>query len=102
MDSELNLVGEDYLSLERVLNEAYEQASSGKGKERHACSRPFEKQPMLTISELIGDNHGLIYQAIKKSQESIRMDDGAARRELLGAINYLAGAIIFLDNQQGK
>ncbi len=95
--TDLTTVEMDYHSLISVLNDAYEQASVGKGKERHACHRPFDQQPMQTISDLLGTNQGLIFQAIKKSQESIRMDKAAARRELLGAINYLAGAIIYLE-----
>jgi hypothetical protein len=32
-------------------------------------------------------------------QESLRMDTEAAVRELLGAINYIAGAIIHLEKK---
>jgi len=86
-----------YASLEQVLNRAYAQAALGKGKERHACDRPFEEQPMQTISQLLGSHTGLLYQAMKKIQESQRMDKDAAVRELLGAINYIAGAVIFIE-----
>lgn len=92
-------VNPQYAVLHDVLMSAFKQASEGKGKERHACSRSFEEQPMQTISELVGSNHGLIYQAIKKAQESIRMPTNRAVAELYGAINYLAGAIIYLENQ---
>ena len=86
-----------YESLAAVLQRAYDQAASGKGAERHACSRPFTEQPMQSISDLLGSHTGLLYQAMKKIQESERMDIDAATRELLGAINYVAGAIIFIE-----
>jgi hypothetical protein len=38
-------------------------------------------------------------QAIKKILESQRLPKGAAIHELLGAINYLAGAIIVRGEQ---
>lgn len=85
-----------YEQLESILNEALEQAAAGKGKKRHANERAFEDQPMQLISKLLGDNHGLAFQAIKKVQESLRLPDDRAERELLGAINYIAGMIIFL------
>jgi hypothetical protein len=85
-----------YSSLRRVLDAAYDQAATGKGAERHANSLSFEDQPMQTISGLLGDNHGLLFQAVKKIQESTRLPHYTRReRELLGAINYIAGAIIF-------
>lgn len=86
-----------YESLANVLQRAYDQAAQGKGAERHANSLPFDKQPMQSISTLLGDHTGLLYQAMKKIQESTRMDKDAAIRELLGAINYCAGAVIFLE-----
>jgi hypothetical protein len=39
----------------------------------------------------------LLGQAFKKSEESQRLPQGAAIRELLGAINYLAGAVIAME-----
>lgn len=88
---------DDYHSLTGVLARAYEQAAKGKGAVRHADGRPFTEQPMQTISELLGTHEGLLYQAMKKIQESNRLEKDPAIRELLGAINYLAGAIIFLE-----
>lgn len=90
-----------YEALAEVLHRAYNQAALGKGAERHACSRPFTEQPMQAISDLLGSDTGLLYQAMKKIQESQRMDQDAAIRELLGAINYIAGAIIFKEGKQG-
>lgn len=91
-----------YESLANVLQRAYGQAAIGKGAERHACDRPFSEQPMQSISELLGTADGLLYQAMKKIQESKRLDKDAATRELLGAINYIAGAIIFSEAVQAE
>ena len=94
----LNLENNDnYHALAAVLARAYEQAAKGKGAVRHADGRPFTEQPMQSISELLGTHEGLLYQAMKKIQESNRLEKEPAIRELLGAINYLAGAIIFLE-----
>lgn len=93
---------DDYKTLSDVLERAYAQAAHGKGKERHAQGQPFDRQPMQTISQLVGSCDGLRYQAIKKIQEAARLDHDAAIRELLGAINYIAGAIIYMEAQQPK
>lgn len=90
----------DYASLRRILDMALEQASSGKGDERHANGRSFDEQPMQRITEMLGIGFPL-GQAVKKSQEAKGMTDrgqhDAAIRELLGAINYLAGAVMALE-----
>ena len=91
-----------YEGLFDVLMEAYKQASEGKGKERHGNDLPFEEQPMQTMSQLLGSNKGCLFQAMKKIQESTRMEKDAAVRELLGAIVYLAGAVIYLEGEGGR
>lgn len=88
----------NYDKLERVLMLALEQASIGKGKERHANDEPFERQKIITLNKQIGSNHGAIFQACKKAQESARLPKERAIIELLGAINYLAAAVIILDD----
>lgn len=98
----LDLNDPNYAALSDVLSRAYDQAALGKGAARHADGRPFTEQPMQTISELLGNHQGLLYQAMKKIQESNRMDKDAAVRELLGAINYIAGAIIFLEQSVSR
>lgn len=90
-------VVDPYAPLRRVLDLAHEQASSGKGAERHGQGKPFDKQPMMEISRMVGGPAGCYYQAMKKTQEASRMEPGAAKREILGAINYLAGAYLLLD-----
>lgn len=93
-----------YELLQRVLQMAYNQAAHTKGAERHANNLPFHEQPMQTIA----DHHGLGFllgQAEKKAVEAHGMtkrgQNAAAIQELLGAINYLAGAVIFLEGQEG-
>jgi len=91
---------DNYSELRRILNLAYEQASAGKGKERHANDEPFQKQKIVTLNKQIGSNHGAIFQACKKAQESARLPKDRAIAELLGAINYLAAAVIILEESE--
>lgn len=91
---------QDYVELKRVLKEAYNQAASGKGKERHACDKPFVNQPILEIARMVGDGY-LLGQAMKKTQESQRLPTTQAKvKELLGAINYLAAAVIYHQEKE--
>lgn len=85
-----------YESLAGVLQRALDQAQNGKGAERHANELPFDRQPMQTIAGQVGVGF-LIGQAIKKAQESQCLPAGRDVAELLGAINYLAGAVMFLE-----
>lgn len=88
-----------YESLAGVLQRALDQAQDGKGAERHANSLPFHKQPMQTIAAAHGVGF-LTGQAAKKSEESHGLPAGRDVAELLGAINYLAGAVIFLESKR--
>lgn len=85
-----------YDSLRYVLTLAIEQASVGKGKERHANGKPFDRQPIMEIGRMVGSGYPL-GQAMKKAQESTRLPPDRAKAELLGAINYLAAAYMLLD-----
>jgi hypothetical protein len=85
-----------YNDLFIVLQQALWQAQDGKGAVRHGNGLSFMEQPALTITRAVGLGFPL-GQAMKKIQESQRMDTDAAKRELLGAINYLAAAVLFLD-----
>ena len=90
-----------YDCLRAVLDQAVEQASSGKGRERHASGEPFDEQTIMQTTRA----HGLGFatgQAEKKLREAHRLvdkEDGIRRavHELLGAINYTAAAIIRLQ-----
>lgn len=88
----------DYACLQEILSRAYEQAASGKGSQRHAQGQPFFEQPMQKLIDLYGVGFAL-GQAGKKMQESQRLDKDAGVRELLGAIVYIAGAIISMEKQ---
>ena len=85
-----------YECLRDVLNRAYDQAAKGKGNERHAQDLPFEEQPMQKLIDLYGVGFAL-GQTGKKAQEAMRLPKDRAILELLGGINYLAGAIISLE-----
>ena len=91
-------MNDNYDTLKKVLARAFEQAASGKGQARHGNGRPFEEQPMQVISELLGSSDGMLFQAMKKVQESQRLASRPHRvGELLGAIVYIAGAIIYIE-----
>lgn len=92
-----------YEDLAEVLTAALMQAASGKGRERHGNGLPFAAQPMAEITRA----HGLGFplgQSEKKGREAAGMvargEFDAARRELLGAINYVAGAVLAINAMQ--
>jgi hypothetical protein len=90
----------DYTGLNRALGAAYNQAATGKGKERHANGKPFERQPIMEIARMVGPGYHL-GQAMKKSQEAAgmlnRQQPDQAQAELLGAINYLAACWLLIE-----
>ena len=90
-----------YERLADVLARAYDQAARGKGKERHADSDPFHEQVMQIGARKFGVG-SLLFQAFKKSEESQRMPLDRGVNELLGAIVYLAGAVIAREAAEGE
>lgn len=94
-----------YTSLAAVLREAYDQAASGKGSQRHNPRGTFfDQQPILEIGRMVGIGFHT-GQAMKKSQEATtrfqrdpqnREERERAVAELLGAINYLAAGIVLI------
>lgn len=90
--------GPAYAALREVLDMALEQASIGKGKERHAPNdERFEDQRMLSISRLLASEYGMAYQVCKKVSEGLILPTTERKvAELLGAINYIAGIVIYL------
>lgn len=91
-----------YSGLRRILDMAFQQASQGKGKERHANGREFDRQPIMELARM----HGLGYptgQAAKKLQEAhtlLRLrGKEAAIQEILGAINYAAAAVLLIEEK---
>jgi len=85
----------DYQALRIVLDAAYDQAAIGKGRDRHAQDLPFEQQPMQRLLDLYGPGFAA-GQIGKKVQESLRLPTDMAVQELLGAIVYAAGLIVWL------
>ncbi len=85
-----------YGTLTAVLCQAIDQASAGKGLDRHATAgEPFDRQKICEITRRGGLGFPL-GQAIKKAEESLRLGT-AGLYELLGAINYLAAAHICMS-----
>jgi hypothetical protein len=89
----------NYNILIQVLIEAFNQAAYGKGKERHASNDSYDKQPCCSIARKVGIGFPL-GQAMKKIEESIRLETEHGIAELLGAINYIAAAIIVLQEKE--
>lgn len=89
-----------YERLAKVLQDAHDHAARGKGADRHAKDLPFDKQRMQAISHLIDSPDGMAYQVCKKVVEGLGLPTLARQKaELWGAINYLAGIVIFLEDK---
>lgn len=89
-----------YQALADVLAEALSQAADGKGRDRHAQGdTPFDRQPICEIARMCGPGFQ-VGQAMKKGQEALRLPPGHDEHELLGAINYLAAAVIVLRERR--
>ena len=97
---------DDYASLVEVMEDAVAQAQNGKGLERHANGEPFEDQKICRGARQFGIG-GPLFQASKKIDEAHRMATSGnfkhgterAVQELLGAINYIAAAVIVLREE---
>jgi ADP-ribosylglycohydrolase len=87
-----------YQSLREVLARAIRQVSEGKGNIRHATGQDYTDQPIMRIQEMVGTGFAL-GQAVKKIQESTRLTHNDSIEELLGAINYIAAAIIYKERK---
>lgn len=84
-----------YASLRSVLARAVEQAAGGKGIERHSSAGEFfEAQQICQVPRWQGSIDAQVFQACKKALEAKRLPKDRAVAELLGAINYLAAAVI--------
>lgn len=95
-------MSDKYFELKRVLADAELHASHGKGKVRHATDEAFEDQKICVITRWLEESPvaGPLFQAVKKCVESARMDEDRAIQELYGAINYIAAAILVLEEYQ--
>jgi len=93
----------EYSELARVLDDAIAQAQDGKGRERHAgAGEAFEDQQIVQLGEWMDSTAFAIGQACKKAIESLRLPPDRARAERLGAINYLAAAVVQLDRAEAR
>lgn len=81
-----------YEALARELHAAFDQSAHGKGRERHANGRPFDRQPILELARMYGPGFSA-GQAAKKAQEALGM---ATRGNVDAAIHELHGAIVYL------
>lgn len=95
-----NMIPNPYASLDNVLRAAFSQAADGKGRQRHNSRNvSFDRQPIMEIGRMCGLGYPA-GQAQKKTQEAVSMfnrrEYRQAEAELLGAINYLAAAILLI------
>jgi hypothetical protein len=100
-------VQKEYESLNKVLQDAYAQAATGKGVERHAADNNFEDQVICVVQRLLF-KHPFGYQAgqaIKKLIEAGRLYDlerpDEAYAEVCGAINYAAAMAHLIKENNG-
>jgi hypothetical protein len=85
-----------YESLVQVYQDAVIQASKGKGRERHAVEgEAYEDQIICEVARRVGLGYPL-GQAVKKIYESQRIGGERGVAELLGALNYVAAAVIVM------
>jgi len=91
-----------YELLADVLQAALDQAQAGKGRERHANNLPFEQQTIMQTARA----HGVAFltgQAEKKAREMHGLPTADRKvAELLGAINYLAAAVLLEREKAGR
>lgn len=77
-----------------VFDSVVEQVTQGKGERHGGASTPFMAQPWVSIANSAG-NGFLVGQGIKKAMESGgKSDFGAWETEMLGAVAYLAMAVL--------
>lgn len=91
---------EPYDSLSFVLDQAFNRAAKGKGKERHADDLPFEQQDICQELRIFDSISPALFQARKKIKETRRLDREGAINELLDAVVYLSAAVIVLQEGQ--
>jgi len=91
-----------YMTLAKVLDRAFDQASGGKGKDRHVKveGQRFEDQPICTLQHIYGNGYAF-GQVGKKMEEAQRLPKDRAVAELLGAINYIAAAVVVIEDGDG-
>ena len=89
-----------YDNLRKVFDDCLHEAAEGRGHRRHSIEgEPFEGQTSGIITELLGVSFPL-GQAMKKIMESVQLSNEDGVRELIGAINYIALAIIKTEEER--
>lgn len=92
-----------YEPLASILQEALDQAQTGKGKERHATDEPFAQQEICNGARLCGLG-AMAFQVRKKILEAVRLIERngveAGAPDILGAINYAAAMLIVAREQK--
>ena len=95
-------VEKDYDCLYEILMEALDQAQAGKGRSRHSNGKSFLDQPICMITREVGIGFP-IGQTTKKAEESQKLyekgNQEIAESNILGAINYLAAALIVMREE---
>jgi len=87
---------------ESILKAVSAQVFDGKGKERHGLDIPFEEQPWKHILDNVGDGFST-GQALKKIFELKSLTNSASyKREVLGAIAYLAMSLMYREYTEKK
>ena len=100
IDTDVVLGYEDFF---RVLTDALNQTSKGKGEKRHGFGIPFDEQPIHTIPKLLGGPDFLAGQIMKKLHEARFLDSEAAYKEMLGAIVYCVAMAQYVEeNNKSK
>jgi len=92
---------EKYAVLKRVLDQAFERASKGKGAEHHSFGEQFENQFILRGARRFGLG-ALQFQIAKKNEQICKIQDQntqAKINEFLDIINYAAAAVILLEER---
>lgn len=104
----ITFADDEYASLKKVLKDAEDQCSRGKGKIRHANNNKYEDQVICVVGRLLKDHPfgAHAYQVIKKTIEAGRLykikGPEAAYQEILGAINYCAAMNILIKEGDKK
>lgn len=84
--------------LHEVYTDAVAQAEGGKGQHRHGLGRGFYEQQWLDVCHRHGTGF-LTGQAVKKLNEAAELKGSltveAWEKEMLGALNYCAMAILY-------
>ena len=86
--------------LKEILEAAYGQATKGKGAKRHANGRNYRDQPIFWIEDYFPSFQ--LGQAVKKIEESQRLNPEDAVKELEGAIIYIAAKIQLIKEKIEK